>query len=87
MFVTQRTHSPQILSTGRNDTALALARSIASKLPAAIRLGKAAFHTQTGLDLPSAYQTTGKTMVQNLMRDDTAEGMSAFIEKRTPTWG
>ncbi len=69
------------------DAALALARSIASKLPAAIRLGKAAFHTQTGLDLPSAYQTTGKTMVQNLMRDDTAEGMSAFIEKRTPTWG
>ena len=69
------------------DAALALARSIASKLPAAIRLGKAAFHTQNGLDLPSAYQTTGKTMVQNRMREDTAEGMSAFIEKRTPTWG
>lgn len=68
-------------------TALTLARSIATKLPAAIRLGKAAFHAQTGLDLPSAYETTGQTMVTNLMRDDTAEGIAAFIEKRTPTWG
>jgi enoyl-CoA hydratase/carnithine racemase len=68
-------------------TALTLARSIATKLPAAIRLGKAAFHAQSGLDLPAAYETTGQTMVTNLMRDDTAEGMAAFIEKRTPTWG
>lgn len=69
------------------ETALTLAQSIAAKLPAAIRLGKAAFHAQTGLDLPQAYETTGQTMVTNLMRADTSEGIQAFIEKRTPTWG
>jgi enoyl-CoA hydratase/carnithine racemase len=68
-------------------TALTLACNIATKLPAAIRLGKAAFHTQTGLDLPAAYEITGQTMVTNLMREDTAEGIAAFIEKRAPTWG
>ncbi len=68
-------------------TTLTLARNIATKLPAAIRLGKAAFHAQTGLDLPAAYATTGQTMVTNLMRADTAEGIAAFIEKRTPSWG
>ncbi|OYU16898.1 MAG: enoyl-CoA hydratase [Rhodobacteraceae bacterium PARR1] len=70
-----------------DEAALTLARSIASKLPAAIRLGKAAFHAQTGLDLPAAYAKTGQTMVTNLMRDDTSEGITAFIEKRPPTWG
>ena len=68
------------------EAALSLARTIAAKLPAAIRLGKAAFTTQRGLDLSSAYEKAGRVMVENLMLADTNEGLCAFLEKRPPTW-
>ena len=68
------------------EAALSLARTIAAKLPAAIRLGKAAFTAQRGLDLSSAYEKAGQVMVQNLMLSDTDEGLCAFLEKRPPAW-
>ena len=71
---------------GLDEATLTLARTIAAKLPAAIRLGKAAFTAQRGLDLATAYERAGQVMVQNLMRADTEEGLRAFIEKRPPVW-
>lgn len=69
-----------------SDTTLDLARTLAAKLPAAIRFGKAAFHAQQGLSLPEAYARTGEVMVQNLLDEGTEEGIAAFLEKRPPTW-
>lgn len=65
---------------------LALARTIAAKLPAAVQMGKRAFHRQTGLATPEAYAAAGATMCENLMLPDTAEGLSAFLDKRPPAW-
>ncbi|VDS10183.1 putative enoyl-CoA hydratase echA8 [Paracoccus haematequi] len=68
------------------DTTMQMAATIASKLPAAIRLGKRAFHDQLRLGTADAYATAGQTMCQNILLPDTAEGMAAFLEKRPPSW-
>jgi enoyl-CoA hydratase/carnithine racemase len=63
-----------------------LARTVASKLSAAVRIGKRAFYDQIGLPLDQAYAHTGKIMVENMLWRDTDEGISAFLEKRAPDW-
>lgn len=65
---------------------LALARTIASKLPAAVRMGKRAFRAQLGRSTDEAYESAGATMCENIMLPDTAEGMAAFLDKRRPAW-
>ncbi|SFY41762.1 Enoyl-CoA hydratase/carnithine racemase [Paracoccus pantotrophus] len=65
---------------------MALARGIAAKLPAAVRMGKRAFHAQRNLGLADAYETAGAVICENLLLPDTAEGIQAFLEKRQPNW-
>jgi enoyl-CoA hydratase/carnithine racemase len=65
---------------------MALAQTLAQKLPAALRIGKAAFAAQTGLPLDQAYAAAGSAMVDNLLNTQTSEGISAFLEKRPPNW-
>ena len=65
-----------------DDAALALARTIAAKDPAAIRLGKAAFRAQIGLPLDQAYGAAGQAMVENALLADTAAGIQAFLDRR-----
>ena len=64
----------------------ALADQIASKLGAAVKIGKRAFYEQLAMGTRQAYAHTGAVMVENLANNDTAEGMQAFIEKRAPDW-
>lgn len=64
----------------------ALAGTIASKLGPAVRVGKRAFHDQAELGLEDAYALAGEVMTRNMLRDDTAEGVAAFLEKRAPAW-
>jgi enoyl-CoA hydratase/carnithine racemase len=64
----------------------ALARRIASKSLATIRLGKRAFSRQLDMPLAEAYAHTSAVMVENLMLRDAEEGIGAFIEKRAPKW-
>ncbi|MDF3856094.1 enoyl-CoA hydratase [Paracoccus sp. P2] len=66
--------------------AMAMARTIAAKLPAAVRMGKRAFHAQRNLGLADAYETAGAVICENLLLPDTAEGIQAFLEKRPPNW-
>ena len=61
---------------------LKLARTIAAKDPAAIRLGKRAFQAQLGHPLPDAYRIAGDIMVENVLLPATAEGIQRFIDRR-----
>ena len=65
---------------------LEMANVIASKLSAAVKIGKEAFYTQLDMPLQEAYDFTGKVMTENMMLDDTSEGIRAFLEKRPPNW-
>ncbi len=63
-----------------------LAHAVAGKLGSAVRIGKRAFYEQMQMPLDQAYAYTGQVMVENMLDQDTAEGIAAFIEKRPPEW-
>jgi enoyl-CoA hydratase/carnithine racemase len=63
-----------------------LARSIARASRFVIGLGKQAFYTQIDLDQPKAYAYAKEVMSMNALDRDAQEGMSAFVERRTPHW-
>ena len=65
---------------------LKLAAKIASKLSAAVKIGKEAFYKQSEMDLESAYTYTAEVMAENMLFNDTNEGITAFLEKRIPKW-
>lgn len=77
-----RVTSSEVLTETVNE----LARTITSKSPTALKLGKAAVYRQAGLSLPEAYEQASRTMVDNMLSDDAEEGICAFFEKRTPNW-
>jgi enoyl-CoA hydratase/carnithine racemase len=68
------------------DEALALARTVAAKSSHVQKIGKEAFYNQLEMNLADAYAYTSKVMADNMMARDAEEGISAFVEKRTPTW-
>ena len=63
-----------------------LAETVAAKLGVAVKIGKEAFYNQLEMDVDAAYAYTGDVMAQNMLYRDTAEGISAFLEKRAPDW-
>jgi enoyl-CoA hydratase/carnithine racemase len=63
-----------------------LTQRIASRSAVAVRVGKRAFNRQLGLPLPDAYEAASAVMVENLLAEDAAEGIGAFIGKRKPVW-
>ena len=67
--------------------ALAMAEMIASKSPVTVAIGKQAFYAQLEQPLAEAYADAAAVMVRNMLERDAAEGIGAFIEKRTPKWG
>ena len=77
-----RVTSPELLQS----ETMMLAQSLAQKLQSALSIGKSAFAAQTAGPLDAAYATAGAAMVQNLMHPATAEGITAFLEKRAPRW-
>ena len=64
----------------------ALATTLAAKLPAALQLGKRAFRAQAALSVDQAYAAMSAVMVANMALEDTAEGIAAFLDKRSPNW-
>ena len=68
------------------DAALNLARKVAAKSSHVVKIGKRAFYQQLELGLEDAYRLTAEVMVENMLARDGAEGMTAFVEKRPPTW-
>ncbi len=63
-----------------------VANKIAAKSSKTLAIGKQAFYQQGLLSLSDAYDFCGDVMVENMLAKDAEEGISAFIEKRTPQW-
>lgn len=69
-----------------DDKLAQLAQSIMDKSPAAVRHGKAMFYRQRQMALAEAYTYAGEVMANNMMEEDADEGITAFLEKRSPNW-
>ena len=59
---------------------------VQARSPAVVRRGKEAFYRQIDRPLDAAYESAGKAMAANLMLEDAAEGIDAFLGKRPPRW-
>ena len=66
--------------------AMALAHQIAAKSALTLAIGKEAFYRQAELGLADAYKYASEVMTQNMLAQDAAEGIDAFLEKRPPLW-
>jgi len=64
----------------------ALARKVASHSPAVVKLGKQFFYEQVEKNIADAYALASEGMACNMMLDDAAEGIDAFIAKRPADW-
>jgi len=63
-----------------------LVEAIVSKSPLAVATGKAMFYKQLELGMAEAYTYASEVMAGNMMAEDAAEGIDAFLEKRQPVW-
>ena len=75
-------HEPEALDAAVD----ALVAEIAAKPGPVLALGKAAFRTQAAMDVADAYGFAQDSALANLDLPDAREGISAFLEKRTPRW-
>jgi enoyl-CoA hydratase/carnithine racemase len=63
-----------------------LAAHVAEASPMVLALGKRTFYEQRALSQAEAYELAGKVMTENAGTADAREGITAFLEKRSPTW-
>lgn len=63
-----------------------LATRIADASPLTLQIGKQAFYRQIDLPQDEAYREMAETMATNAVTCDAQEGMTAFLDKRTPHW-
>lgn len=66
--------------------ALDVAKLIAGASPLTLKVGKQAFYRQVDLPQAGAYEAMGEVMASNAITCDAQEGITAFLEKRSPTW-
>ncbi len=65
---------------------LNFARHIIQASPLTLALGKQSFYAQIEREEKQAYDYAKEVMALNAMTDDAREGISAFLQKRTPKW-
>lgn len=63
-----------------------MASAVAAKPASVLALGKQAFYRQLEMPLADAYAHTCQVITENMMMDVANEGISAFIDKRSPNW-
>lgn len=68
------------------DETRSLAQQVAAASPLTVAIGKQAFYAQIDLEQPKAYAYAKEVMTMNALSADAQEGMSAFVNKRTPCW-
>jgi enoyl-CoA hydratase/carnithine racemase len=64
-----------------------LARELLAKPRAVVAAGKALFYRQLEAPLADAYAAASRSITANMLGEDAAEGVGAFIGKRKPRWG
>lgn len=77
-----RVVAPEMLQ----DTTMEMAGKIASKSSMTLATGKRAYNAQREMTLADAYDYASNVMVENMLARDAAEGIGAFIDKRSPQW-
>jgi enoyl-CoA hydratase/carnithine racemase len=63
-----------------------LAAHIADASDVVVAIGKSAYYTQVDLEQAKAYSYAKEVMTMNALAADAQEGISAFLEKRAPSW-
>ncbi|MCB1751279.1 MAG: enoyl-CoA hydratase [Gammaproteobacteria bacterium] len=63
-----------------------LTDAICAKSGMAVRTGKQMFYRQLEMGVEDAYRYAGGVMTCNMLHEDVAEGIDAFMEKRPPVW-
>ena len=72
---------------GLEGASMDMARAIANKSAAAIKIGKRAFYQQAEMPLEEAYAYAGGVMAENMMSRDAEAGIGAFTRKDPmPDW-
>ena len=64
----------------------AMAALIAGKSSYTVKLGKEAFYRQLEMGLDDAYAYATEVMTANMLAQDAAEGIDAFLTRRPPRW-
>jgi len=77
-----RVVATQLLRSSVDD----IAAKIAGKSKAVTKIGKEAFYRQIDMPLADAYHYAAHVMVENLLIEDSKQGIGAFIDKRPPKW-
>ena len=63
-----------------------MAMKITNKSSQTVKIGKKAFYNQTEMTISDAYKYASEIMIENMMNQDSQEGIAAFLEKRKPKW-
>ncbi|MEO6022800.1 MAG: enoyl-CoA hydratase [Burkholderiales bacterium] len=61
-------------------------QSIIAKPASILALGKKMFYEQLEMDMSAAYTHASGVMACNFLMPEAAEGVDAFMQKRTPNW-
>jgi enoyl-CoA hydratase/carnithine racemase len=69
-----------------DDEISGLAATVVARSAPVIANGKRTFYQQLDQPMVSAYARAGQAMVCDITGADAAEGIEAFLAKRTPTW-
>ncbi len=59
---------------------------LARKSPVAVQIAKKSFYTAADLDYYKAFEYMNETFARLCTTEDAKEGVSAFLEKRSPVW-
>jgi enoyl-CoA hydratase/carnithine racemase len=77
----------RVVAAGKaREEALSMAAGIAGRSPVTIAIGKKTFYAQREMNLADAYALASEAMVENLLHEDSDEGIGAFLERRPPQW-
>lgn len=77
----------QVVPAAELDSAVnALAQKLAGKSQAVLALGRRAYFTAEDLPLGQALELLSSQLSLNVLAEDAAEGVTAFLEKRKPRW-
>lgn len=77
----------KVVDRGSLDGAVAeLTQELTSKSPLITALGKRAFYRSEDMDFSDALEYLAGMLTVCLQSEDTAEGVSAFFQKRAPEW-